>query len=43
MCFCDERSQYLRPLTGKYHEQIAECQRLLRTREFSRRSTGWST
>ncbi|GAB3270109.1 Wadjet anti-phage system protein JetA family protein [Parahaliea aestuarii] len=35
MFFSDERSQFFRPLTGKYREQIAECLRLLHERLYS--------
>lgn len=38
MFFSDERSQFFRPLTGKYREQIAECLRLLHERLYSSRA-----
>jgi Wadjet protein JetA len=38
MFFTDERSQFFRPLTGKYREQIAECLRLLHERLYSSRA-----
>ncbi|TXS95400.1 flagellar protein FliT [Parahaliea maris] len=38
MFFSDERSQFFRPLTGKYREQIAECLRLLHERLYSARA-----
>lgn len=38
MFFTEERSQFFRPLTGKYREQIAECLRLLHERLYSSRA-----
>ncbi|RLQ23829.1 flagellar protein FliT [Seongchinamella sediminis] len=38
MFFIDERSQFFRPLTGKYREQIVECLRLLHERLYSSRA-----
>jgi len=38
MFFTDERSQFFRPLTGKYREQIVECLRLLHERLYSSRA-----
>ncbi|MBN7796750.1 Wadjet anti-phage system protein JetA family protein [Parahaliea mediterranea] len=35
MFFTDERTQFFRPLTGKYREQVAECLRLLHERLYS--------
>ncbi|MEQ8802511.1 MAG: DUF5716 family protein [Haliea sp.] len=35
MFFTGERTQFFRPLTGKYREQIAECLRLLHERLYS--------
>jgi len=33
--FCNQQTQFFRPLTGKYREQIVECLRLLYTRLYS--------
>ena len=38
MFFADERTQFFRPLTGKYREQVAECLRLLHERLYSSRA-----
>ena len=35
MFFTDDRSQFFRPLTGKYREQVAECLRLLHEKLYS--------
>ncbi len=35
MFFTDQQTQFFRPLTGKYREQIVECLRLLYTRLYS--------
>lgn len=35
MFFTDERSQFFKPLTGKYREQVVECLRLLHERLYS--------
>ena len=35
MFFTDDRSQFFKPLTGKYREQVAECLRLLHEKLYS--------
>src|SRR5690554_1547867 len=35
MFFTDDRTQFFRPLTGKYREQVAECLRLLHEKLYS--------
>ncbi|MGV3591874.1 MAG: Wadjet anti-phage system protein JetA family protein [Gammaproteobacteria bacterium] len=35
MFFTDERTQFFKPLTGKYREQVVECLRLLHERLYS--------